>query len=116
MNLFKNENYGDDELIVSHNHLGLQPFNNADFKVISEHSQFNVVEMHVYTPNDIFIVEFKEKFTYTEEIDKALRNNFAIGFLAGANKGEIGQTNKMWNEYINDPILNEYMEFRRIRK
>ncbi|OWT32547.1 hypothetical protein BGI41_07100 [Methanobrevibacter sp. 87.7] len=67
-------------------------------------------------PNDIFIVKFKEKFTYTEEIDKALRNHFAIGFLAGANKGEIGQTNQMWNGYINDSILNEYMEFRRIRK
>ncbi|MDD5959651.1 MAG: hypothetical protein PUC09_03285 [Methanobrevibacter wolinii] len=96
--------------------MGLQPFNYADFKVISEHSQFNVVEMHVYTPNDIFIVEFKEKFTYTEEIDKALNDDFGIGFLAGANKGEIGRTNQIWDNYLNDSILNEYMEFRRIRK
>ena len=60
VNLFKNENYGDDELIVSHNHLGLQPFNYADFQVISEHSQFNVVEMHVYTQMTFSLLNLKK--------------------------------------------------------
>lgn len=103
----------EDEIVAAHIHLSSEPFNDADFESFLNPKQ-NVYSkyMIVHTKEDVFIAEFnKEVINHEKEIIEEVTKEYGAGHFG---MGAIH--NNIWNNYINNKILNKYITFTRIRK
>ncbi|MBQ2832249.1 phage minor head protein [Methanobrevibacter sp.] len=110
--------YKNNDVFSAHSHISLEPFNFEDFYEALKNEDINMKGMMVHTPKDIFIVEFGQNAKnnvndivnaayddYKNMMQRKL-NNPTVEFGAEA----------LWDNYLNNEVLNKYMSFRRVSK
>ncbi|MBQ2613533.1 MAG: hypothetical protein IJG19_06645 [Methanobrevibacter sp.] len=111
--------YEGDELIATHTHLSRVPFNYDDIDTFFENGEKVYMRyLVVHTPEDIFIAEFSENsFINKEKIIQAAKDDYKdmmsrnIKYQSDAFAAEA-----LWDNYLKNEVLNNYIEFRRISK
>ena len=106
-------------MIATHCHLGLEPFNYKDFEVLFKMmKEVEVKFMVVHTPEDIFIAEFEDNALENSNlICNEVKNDYKNMMERKlVQRTETFGADALWDNYINNKILNKYIRFRRISK
>lgn len=110
--------YKNDDVVSVHSHTGLEPFNYKDFFEALKNEDINMVTMMVHTPLDIFIVEFNQnaKNNLKEIYQEAYSDYKDMMGRKLDNPTEAFGAEALWDNYLNNELLNNYMSFRRVSK
>lgn len=107
-----------DTVSFVHSHTSAQPFNHEDFEEALKNPLILTEYMMVHTPNDIFICKFKkDAINNMGKIVSASEDCFNDMSKRNSKfKNDFFAAEALWYNYLNDDVLNKYMEFWRIRK